>query len=297
MASAAVLWSFVLPTVTALEVRLNTNLKVKCTNQTFLLPLVQQNEWDRLQKTARSIQKLPLFTSLILRKSPFASETELLEFLKKTPSLSELEISWFSITDEFLQTVVKLCPLLETVRVSFCKEITDEGIASLMQLTKLRTLDLAGCSKITGSALTLPKAGHPLTYLNLNHLPELSTETMLTVFELHPQLKMLFLAGCKQLGGKIFESGKIPPLEKLGLAHWEISDQQLFEIAQKTPLLNFLNLNQSRGYSWKGLSRALQQWNQLQRLEFVSAKLDRDDPDAQLMARFAHIQLIWSLRT
>ncbi len=294
---AAILWSFILPSVQRLEVNLGQRIYCQINDQQLIMPHVNRSEWDRFARATKNIERLPLFTELKLTKSPFATEDELLAFLQKTPNITDLEVSWYPMTDRFLQTLSKMCPLLEHINISFCKDITDEGLEALLTLQQLKYIAVAGCCKITGEALTKTKNGLPLQHLNLNHLPQLTDETVIKILGAHSQLRELLMAGCKKMTPEAFgsEEQQLPPLEKLALASWNIPDEKLVIIAHKTPHLTFLNLNQSRGYSWKGLADALAKWNKLRHLEYVSARLDVEDPNAQLQGLYPQVKFISSL--
>lgn len=296
MASASILWSSVLPVLKTLEVQLNQQLSLQFGNQRIHTFLAQRSDWDGFQRGLKAVEKLPLCTSLKLKRSPFATEEELLDVLKKTPDLSSLEISWFPLTDLFFPELTKLCAKLEKVNFAFCKEITDDSLDSLLALSSLTHIDIAGCVKITGNSFTNVKQGAPLTYLNLNHIVELSDETMQQILSVHTSLHSLFLGGCKKLTFTAFKERPLPSLEKLSLASWCLSDEQLSLISSQTPGLTFLNLNQSSGYTWKGLAAALQKWPKLEHLEFVSAQLGPEDAYAEQVKKPAHpINVIWSL--
>ena len=292
---ASVLWSFILPSVQRLEVNLGQRLYCQFNDQQIMVPQLQRREWDCFLNAIKNIQQLPLFMELKLTKSPFATEDELIALLQKTPNITHLEVSWYPITDRFLQAVSKMCPLLERINISFCKEITDEGVEALLKLRLLKHIAVAGCTQIAGEALTKPKSGLPLQHLNLNHLPKLSNEIATKMLGVHRQLKELLIASCKKMTPEFFGLEQFPPLEILNLSAWNITDEELSLIAEKTPNLTFLNLNQSRGYCWKGLASALARWNKLQHLEYVCAKLSREDPDAELMLQYPQIKLISSL--
>lgn len=74
-------------------------------------------------------------------KTPFTIESKYLE---------ELNLSWCKLVDDmFLSDLVDSCPNLLHLDISWCTEVTSNGIYKFLRnSTELRTLNIRGCSKI-----------------------------------------------------------------------------------------------------------------------------------------------------
>ncbi|MCL7050392.1 hypothetical protein MKW94_020929 [Papaver nudicaule] len=87
------------------------------------------------------------------------SDIELSSIFSWFPGLKDISLAETSITDIALEALVKCCPSLEKVDLSWCKSITDSGISFLLRnCHKLGTLRINFCSNVTGSGfLGCPK--------------------------------------------------------------------------------------------------------------------------------------------
>ncbi len=296
MASVIIPWPFILTSVQRLEVNYGQRLYCQLNGRQLISSDLKWSEWDRFSRAIKTIQQLPLFKELKLTSSGFATEVALLEFLNKTPNITDLEVSSYPMTDLFLQKISRMCPKLEKINISCCNEITEEGLQALLALPRLQNINVAACPQITGKALVAAKNRPGLLRLDLSLLPELTNETVAKILQANSQLIELQMSRCTKLTPEVFGSvEQLPFLETLALDSWVITDEQLAAIAKKTPLLAFLNLNRSGGYSWKGLDDALAAWGKLRRLQYIDAKLDMKDPAAQLLKKHSRIRQISSL--
>ena len=164
---------------------MNQRLYVYLPDCTPCIPQPKRQMFQSFFTTIRSLPSIPHLVELKLTHSPFATEDELLELLKKTPHMVDLEVSDHpGLTDRFLIEASQLLKNLEKVNLCSCSFITEKSIAELLQMPRVKNISIAGCTQLDGSVLMGEKLGAPLEYLNLNDLP-LSDETMKGIFLQH----------------------------------------------------------------------------------------------------------------
>ena len=101
---------------------------------------------DQLAK----ISKMTSLTSLDLSALPITDKG--VAQISHLP-LRELRLTWTAITDPALATVAR-CRSLESLYLTFCKNITDAGLVPLAQLSNLTYLGVGECAKLTRGGVT-----------------------------------------------------------------------------------------------------------------------------------------------
>ena len=72
-------------------------------------------------------------------------------FLKNTLCLLDLS-RLKAVNDSVLKTLGDVCRNLETVKLNYCKDITDQGVIDLVHVVELEQLELCGCEHLTDKA-------------------------------------------------------------------------------------------------------------------------------------------------
>lgn len=150
------------------------------------------------------------------------------------------------LTDEQLTSLIKAYPNLQVLNLSFCKQISDEGLASLAQLQNLQTLNLSMCNKITDQGLAYLAQLKNLQILNLAACTQITDQGLVSLTQLQ-KLKTLGLSGCyriKDQGLKSLE--QLQNLQTLTLTGCiQITDRGLAFLAQLKNLqaLNLSNIS------------------------------------------------------
>jgi hypothetical protein len=97
-------------------------------------------------------------------------DTKLITIANGLPQLQSLNISHCgNITDEGIRALATGCPQLQSLNISHCGNITDEGIKALATgCTQLQSLDISGCVNITDTGIRALATGCPqlLTFYN-----------------------------------------------------------------------------------------------------------------------------------
>ena len=108
------------------------------------------------------------------------------------PQLTNLNLTGpkEDITDLGLFFLMKNCPNLTSLNVSFCKKITDKGLERL-SLSKLTSLDLQQCEEVTDVGLGFLARNHPnLRLLNIYDCKKITAKGRAQLFLNLPNIKI-----------------------------------------------------------------------------------------------------------
>uniref|UniRef100_W5MGK7 F-box and leucine rich repeat protein n=1 Tax=Lepisosteus oculatus TaxID=7918 RepID=W5MGK7_LEPOC len=220
------------------------------------------------------------------------------------PGLKTLDLS--SCTELSDKAVLAIASSLKDIRSLYLRRtwrITDQGLSKLMELKGLQTLDLSGCSNITGiemiKGLSSPQAQAKLVSLSLRSctymrdsavfslaqllgpgLRELDLTSCLYLTDLSvrgiatflPGLLVLRLGWCKEVTdwGLLGMVVQFPDLRRLSLSLLsEISDRSLLSVSQHCRGLTSLSLSHCPGLSDQGLAGAAPHLQRLQHLQLA----------------------------
>ncbi len=124
--------------------------------------------------------------------------------------LEELDLSHSeTLSNEGLAKILSYCPHLKTLRLSGCKNLTEDAITSIAKLSHLEHLDLSGCAVANGVLSHLEN--HPS--LNTLHLRRCSlTDLDLNAIRKIPNLRDLDLSGNTFIT-KIHQLGQLTSLK------------------------------------------------------------------------------------
>lgn len=188
-------------------------------------------------------QRWEALQSLWLYYLPALDDPLLESILKGTPNLTCLDLDFATqLTGRSLQTLAKLCPKIEKLRLSGWRQPFNE---ELRGVRNLRTLALNGNQHLTLSVLLYVFQHNPqleelflsytntndhvlrglsqlssLTNLHLSGCHEISDEGICAVIKSHPNLKTLNLKNCKKLTDRVLEAiaEYLPRIENLNVA-------------------------------------------------------------------------------
>ena len=127
------------------------------------------------------------------------TDTTLIHMVRLLPELRSLDLTGnANISDRGMAAVVQLTQL-KCLLLKQCRQITDTGLYSLSGLTHLQKLDLNNCSQLTDVGLGYLSRLTQLRILHLGECGKLSDRGIQTVSRQHPQLWFLHLSGCTQI--------------------------------------------------------------------------------------------------
>eukprot|EP00762_Andalucia_godoyi_P003682 ANDGO_00646.mRNA.1 putative F-box/LRR-repeat protein C02F5.7 len=194
------------------------------------------------------------------------------------PRLQKLSIAQMRVPDEFVKSLVQVCPNLTHLDVTSCIAVTDQGLQALSHLSSLEWLGCSKCDRITNvglRALAAPSTSkcHGLKYIDLSEnmgitdhglkgigkvLRKLETvilnETAVTtdgvraLVSCSENLRELQVSDCLLIDGSICADLALncPRLERLGLANSVVRFEHLKPLNHKCKLLKTLDLTNTR---------------------------------------------------
>ena len=135
------------------------------------------------------------------------------------------------------------CTLLRSLSLAGCSRLTDDGIASLSSLSLLTELSLQGCARLTGRAL--PHLGR------LTRLVSLDLSTCRGITSLAPlhtlaQLERLLLGWTAVTDEDMQHIASCDSLTHLQLCRTRVGDAGMAALAGRLPLLRQLDLTGCR---------------------------------------------------
>ena len=163
--------------------------------------LTSCGKWPDSVETARQIAKLsPDTKSIYTRELPDGD----IPALTNLPQLSfiDFQAGWGAcpeaqVTDRGLQLLAGTnLPKLETISLSRCSRITDEGLKHLAQIKSLRNLYLAYNPQITDLGIQYISAINGLSWIVLDGCDQLTDASLSFLSEI-PSLSRIELSGCK----------------------------------------------------------------------------------------------------
>lgn len=174
---------------------------VHLVNQQQLESLVLPGGWRREKLITDA--GLSHLSGLVELQSLSLAETNIdgsgLRHLKGLSKLKSLDLAGTKLIDKHMVHLEQLGSL-ESLRLASCKQITDRGLASLVQLGRLTKLNLGvypGNTKITDTGLVHVAELTQLQELHLTDMPV--TDTGLKQLERLEKLELLWLDGCLKI--------------------------------------------------------------------------------------------------
>lgn len=168
--------------------------------------------------------------------------------LSTTVSLQSLTLQGSNVTDRHLAQLASFPNLtvLQIVKAS----VTDEGLRAIGQISRLRQLDICGCSAVTGNSIDTLDQLSNLERLQLDFRPSITDASLASVAKMR-RLRSLFLHGPLTDVG-IRQLKQLTALEKLSLSGKDVTDDSLETIISLSRLTS-LDLS-GTGISDAGLS-------------------------------------------
>jgi hypothetical protein len=166
---------------------------------------------------------------------------------------------WELMDDGLAQDVLLLCPNLTELQCFYCEWLTDATLAVCAQhCPLLGTVSLWGCTNVTtnGVRVLLSKLGSQLRRIDLTRCPQLVDEAVLAVAEHCPQLTQLIRPHNVSDAAVVKLAQGCPGLTVLDVSDSSIGDAGLTALATHCPKLTSLVLHGCRKVTTQGV-RAL----------------------------------------
>ncbi len=156
-----------------------------------------------------------------------------------------LDLSGYkNLSDDQLQTVLEQLKgtKIQSINLHGCSKLTNQGLKHLLKLTLLTSLNLSECKNITNQGLEHLSKLSALTSLNLSQHQNMTNLGLEHLSKL-TSLTSLDLTGCNEITDRGLEHlSKLTSLTSLNLAHCYIITEQGLEHLSKLASLTSLNL-------------------------------------------------------
>ncbi|RCV36889.1 hypothetical protein SETIT_8G017600v2 [Setaria italica] len=117
---------------------------------------------------------------------------------KSCPKLQDIDLyRCGGISDEGVIQIAQGCPTLESINLSYCTEITDRSLMSLSKCTKLNTLEIRGCPRVSSTGLSGIAMGcRLLSKLDIKKCFEINDVGMLYLSQFSHSLRQVEVEPC-----------------------------------------------------------------------------------------------------
>lgn len=191
-----------------------------------------------------------LLTRIELCHFRLLSDPPIYEIIQHCQGLVDVCFNGAPMTDASITMVVTRCPMLRILSVRKCKLLTEEGVASLGQLSHLETLNVGQAGGVTdASVATICARGEEShiksLVLNHSHLTDRALETIATC----PQLQELALHECHRITNRGLKAISVGCLRLRYLSVsccFKITDGAIIAIAHSCERLQKIRLDKCR---------------------------------------------------
>nr|GMD64328.1 F-box/LRR-repeat protein 3-like isoform X2 [Ipomoea batatas] len=116
----------------------------------------------------------------------------------KCSKLKELDLyRCVGITDEGIAAIAEGCQALEMINMAYCEKVTDNSLISLSRCTRLRTLEIRGCPRVSSVGLSSVAAGcKKLEKLDIKKCHNIDNTGMVSLVQCLHSIKQINLSYC-----------------------------------------------------------------------------------------------------
>jgi len=130
-----------------------SNLSVQELKNMFMAKVIKDPSTQALLVLAPQFRSH--YETMSLSKTPITLGQLAFLLQKVGRTLKVLNLSFTGITDEHLQIIRYYCSQLISIDLSFCEQITYEGICQLAHISSLRCFNLNGCTQVIDGGLSV----------------------------------------------------------------------------------------------------------------------------------------------
>jgi ABC-type transporter Mla MlaB component len=149
---------------------------------------------------------------------------------------------WRQLNDAGMAYLRHRLPNIQTLNLSACSNISDQGLANIAAMRSLKSLDLSNCDRLTGAGLACLQALTGMTSLNLAHCEGVDDAGLAHLSHL-PDLQSLDIRNCQQISG--IGLAHLPPkcLKSLVLSGCNRLTDADLKVLTRMPSLDSLTLS------------------------------------------------------
>ncbi|GAB4860225.1 hypothetical protein Ancab_011704 [Ancistrocladus abbreviatus] len=124
------------------------------------------------------------------------------------------------ITDVGIASIAHGCPSLEVINVAYCDKITDTSLMSLSKCSRLKAVELRGCTCITSEGIAAIAAGcRQLTILDMKKCFKLNDSAMIPLARYSQNLKQINLSYCSVTDVGLLALASMSRLQNMTILH------------------------------------------------------------------------------
>ncbi|CAO2147398.1 unnamed protein product [Urochloa humidicola] len=140
---------------------------------------------------------------------------------KSCPKLRDIDLyRCGGISDDGVIQIAQGCPMLESINLSYCTEITDRSLMSLSKCTKLNTLEIRGCPRVSSAGLSEIAMGcRLLSKLDIKKCFEINDVGMLYLSQFSHCLRQINLSYCSVTDIGLLSLSSICGLQNMTIVH------------------------------------------------------------------------------
>ncbi|XP_058110460.1 F-box/LRR-repeat protein 3 [Magnolia sinica] len=137
------------------------------------------------------------------------------------PRLKELDLyRSVGVTDTGIAAIAHGCPKLQMINLAYCKEITDDSLRSLSKCSRLTTLEIRGCARISSSGLSAIAVGcKEIAKLDVKKCYNINDAGILQLARLSQNLKQINLSYCSVTDVGLLALVSISCLQNMTILH------------------------------------------------------------------------------
>ncbi|XP_025827453.1 F-box/LRR-repeat protein 3-like isoform X3 [Panicum hallii] len=140
---------------------------------------------------------------------------------KSCPKLGDIDLyRCGGISDDGVIQIAQGSPMLESINLSYCTEITDRSLMSLSKCTKLNTLEIRGCPRVSSAGLSEIAMGcRLLSKLDIKKCFEINDVGMLYLSQFSHSLRQINLSYCSVTDIGLLSLSSICGLQNMTIVH------------------------------------------------------------------------------
>ncbi|XP_072976443.1 F-box/LRR-repeat protein 3-like [Typha angustifolia] len=149
------------------------------------------------------------------------SDEGLITLGKSCSELQELDLyRSVGITDKGVVEIAGGCPVLQTINLAYCTEITDESLRSLSKCSKLSTLEIRGCHRVSSAGLSAISMGcRQINKLDIKKCYDINDAAMLQIARFSQNLRQINLSYCSVTDVGLLALASISCLQNITIFH------------------------------------------------------------------------------
>ncbi|RWR78963.1 F-box/LRR-repeat protein 3-like protein isoform X1 [Cinnamomum micranthum f. kanehirae] len=131
-----------------------------------------------------------------------------------------IKIQSVGITDCGIAAIAQGCPMLQIINLAYCKDISDDSLRSLSTCSRLNTLEIRGCARVSSVGLSLIAVGcKQIAKLDVKKCYHIDDAGMIPLAPLCQNLRQINLSYCSITDVGLLALASISCLQNMTILH------------------------------------------------------------------------------